>query len=470
MYQDPNEDWPTLKQWVANAIDGRWSAAEAMNGTDSENDYLVQGMLPRKGTSVWFGAGSTGKTQLLLWMAAAIAADRKLVPDWLGHPIKGGGHVLVLSAEDTGEQLFMRLRGIAKEALGLDESAARTTCSRIHIMPFISMTEDEFDQPNAGLFSFEKGWSPNNTMDAIRAFIEGWNAIAEKQDRIVGVIMDSATSMAGFEATVSEAVTNFFFYLNRLCEALDLFWVIIGHTPKSQKINPDDPDADAAARLRGVALWTTAPRTTVEVRQALGPRSQPKSRFGKGSKLRQNFEAKPVLDAGFAEKPTDVVIVRVAKSNYYDAYRDKHFLVRHPAGMFEDVTARLPTQPDNLESPNVESVNGLASITETQKQEAGTAAVWDLIVTLTSGGAPGSKISASLISGALKTWRDKIDGLEHVLCAGTDKEGNPRIGAANWHLTRLHDQGRLVRSGKAYAIADEVVIAPSSAQASSEIA
>lgn len=465
MYHDTKQDWSTLDQWVANAIDGRWSAAIAMDGTDSDNDYLVQGMLPRKGTSVWFGAGSTGKTQLLLWMAAAIASRREQVPDWLGHPINGGGHVLILSAEDTGDQLFMRLRGIAKNALGLDDTAARETCSRIHVMPFISMSEDESDQPNAGLFSFEKGWNPNDTMDAIRAFIEGWNAKATEENRIVGVIMDSATSMAGFEATVSEAVTNFFFYLNRMCESLGMFWVIIGHTPKTQKINPDDPDADAAARLRGVALWTTAPRTTVEVRQALGPRSQPRRGFGKGLKSRQTFEAKPVLDAGFAEKPSDVVIVRVAKSNYYDAYREKHFLVRHPLGAFENVTDRLPKEVVDEESEG-ESVERAASMTDDQKHEKGTAALWALIIALTEGGAPGSKVSASMVSSNLKTWRSKIEGLEHVLCAGTDKDGQPRVGAANWHLVRLYDRGRLVRSGKAYALADVGSSAPSDQDAS----
>jgi len=433
-----------------------------MNATERDNDYLIKGMLPRKGTSVWFGAGSTGKTQLLLWMAAAIAARRKHVPDWLGHPIDGSGHVLVLSAEDTDKQIFMRLRGIAKDVIGLDEQDARDTCARIHVMPFISMSEREFDQPN-GLFSFEKGWGPSETMDAIRDFIEGWNAKAkDDDDKIVGVIMDSATSMAGFEATVSEAVTNFFFYLNRMCEALDLFWVIIGHTPKTQKINPDDPDADAAARLRGVALWTTAPRTTVEVRQALGPRSQPKRGFGGNSKARQAFEAKPVLDAGLAEKPSDVVIVRVAKSNYYDAHREKHFLVRLPTGAFEDVTDRLPK--DNLPTADNEDATeekaGAPTIDE--KHEQGTAAVWELIVRLTDGGAAGSKVSGSLVSGAVKASRSgangphsDIQGLKHVIQAGTDKNGQPREGAVNWHLLRLRDRGRLVHSGKAYAIADE---------------
>lgn len=103
-----------------------------------------------------------------------------------------------------------------------------------------------------------------------------------------------------------------------------------------------------------------------------------------------------------------------------------------------------------------ESVDHATSLTDDQKHEKGTAALWELIIALTKGGAPGSKVSASMVSGNLKTWRSKIDGLEHVLCAGTDKDGQPRVGAANWHLRRLHDRGRLVRSGKAYAVADDL--------------
>ncbi|WP_133494959.1 hypothetical protein [Stakelama pacifica] len=55
----------------------------------------------------------------------------------------------------------------------------------------------------------------------------------------------------------------FFFYLVRRCEALGVFFTIIGHVPKAAFVPRNDPWGSAASRLRGVAMWTTAPRYTV---------------------------------------------------------------------------------------------------------------------------------------------------------------------------------------------------------------
>lgn len=432
--------------WSSAFLRHHWSAARAFEGDRSDSEaieYAVDRLLAKTGTAVWFGNGSIGKTQLLLWMASAIAAHRDLVPTWLDKEIKCRGHILILSAEDTQDHLHARIRAVIEDVLGLTGQDALEAAQRLHVMPFLSMTEKEFDHPNAGLFSNEGGvWSPNKKMTEIRALIEAWNAKASTDDRIVGVIMDSATSMAGFEAMAADAVTNFFFYLNRLCETLRLFWVVIGHTPKVQKINPRDPDADSAARLKGPAIWTTAPRTTVEVRAALGP-----------GKRGYRYESQDVIEAGLATRPEDVVIVRVAKSNFHDVDRAKRILVRKEGGIFEDVTHQLP-QPDEsgTSAPAALPPTRPSKLPHSDESLAiGTQAVWELILG-TSADRSEQAVSSNQLSKCLDDWKERIPGLAKVVKAGTKRGGGPRVGAVNWHLERLFEAGRLTKDGSRFVV------------------
>jgi RecA-family ATPase len=104
--------------------------------------------MPATGAAIWFGAGSTGKTQLLLWLAAHIAAaDDKAPRQWLGADLNVRGHVLVLTAEDLREHVLQRIGMIARRMIdqsgGSDEEVA-ALCRRIHVMAFLSMDMTEF--------------------------------------------------------------------------------------------------------------------------------------------------------------------------------------------------------------------------------------------------------------------------------------------------------------------------------------
>ncbi len=456
-----NNRLEVTERWSLAALDRAWSAkhillADREAGKDTIQ-YAIKGLLARTGTAVWYGAGSTGKTQILLSMAASIAAPRDRVPRWLGQEIQCSGHILVLSAEDTQEHLRLRLRATLQDGLGMDMDEALQVCERLHVMPFLSMSETDFDHPSASLFKQERDgrWAPSDVLGQIRAFIQTWNERAETDDeKIVGVVMDSATSMAGFEAMNQDAVTNFFFYLNRLCEALDLFWVVIGHTPKAARINPKDPDADAPARLRGVALWTTAPRMTVEVRAALGPQ---------GGKKHDPYEAEPVIQSGLATSTSDVLVVKVAKSNLHDAYRGKRFLVRKPGGILVDVTDEIPTKAPSAqtvaEAPQPPRVNDKPKQTP-ERLEAGTSAVWDLIKRVTLGDV-GSRVSAHSLDQKRAEFISEIPELATVLKPGTlPNGGGPRPGAWNWHLDQLHKRGALARAGNSYKLLGEPSTSP----------
>ena len=137
---------PASDKWNSRRLSGRWLADKHLWCADGPVPYRIEGWLAERGTSVWFGAGSTGKTQLMLWMAATIATrpeDRRL-QTWLGGDVNGTGHVLVLTAEDTREEMIGRLRDVVSRTMGQDAATLARTCARLHVMPFLSMGEDEF--------------------------------------------------------------------------------------------------------------------------------------------------------------------------------------------------------------------------------------------------------------------------------------------------------------------------------------
>lgn len=310
---------------------GEYRAIDAASH-DRQMDYAVQGLMPATGATIWFGAGSTGKTQLLLWMAAHMAATGSAAPrQWLGADLHVRGNILVLTAEDLREHLLLRIGTIARRMMqetGGTERDAVALCQRIHVMAFLSMTQREFPEPNACLFERGSGgrWQPSSVLDGIEAFLDDWNSQVEEdgrpEDRIVGVILDSAVSMAGFELANSEAATNFLFHLNRLSYRQKMFWAVIGHTPKDAAQKSEDA---AIERLRGSAMWSTTPRAVVEVRLA-----------NDGDDLGTVRAAIPSVTE------RDVVIVEVAKANSQGADLNPRALLRRKDGAYDDITSDFP--------------------------------------------------------------------------------------------------------------------------------
>ncbi|MXP30191.1 AAA family ATPase [Porphyrobacter algicida] len=312
----------TEESWISKLKRDGYAAADAIKST-YPMEWAVDGFLPAIGTSIWFGAGATGKTQLLLTLAAQIARPLGNEPHkWLEENVNVCGRILVLSAEDLWGDLMRRLGGIVS-SLQVDTEIQEEICSRIHIVPFLSMTSAEFDAKNPCLFfrGDTREWEPTRTLKEIEAYIEEWNSTASPRDRIVGVIMDSATTMAGFETTNAEATTNFLFYLNRLCVRQSLFWAIIGHTLKDNKFDPDNPQINAVARLRGSAMWSTTPRSVVEVRLA---------------HEEENLGRIQGIDR------RDILIVNVVKANSYQASRTPRYLQRIEGAAFKDITSLAP--------------------------------------------------------------------------------------------------------------------------------
>lgn len=458
------------KRWDSQPETDKWLASHHFDSATPKIPFRIDGWLAQRGTAVWYGAGSTGKTQLLLWMAAMIASrpQHRPKPTWLGGTVNGTGHVLILTAEDARPQIIGRLRDIVQNTMHQDADAAHETCSRLHVMPFISMTEGEFKHPNASLLRYgdDRVWRPSEVMKEVRHYITAWNERHDDpEDRIVGVVMDSATSMAGFDSMEGEATTNFFFYLGRLCEALGIFFTIIGHVPKAAFVPQKDPWGTAAARLRGVAMWTTAPRMAVEVRllQEWGKRPEGHER----ADLRKMF---PEL------KRHDFLVVYAAKANLLDVCRDPRYLIRNAAGAFEEVElAQAPPadaaqdgepQPHRARATRAKPRAASAAPARALLAEPDYAPGTDLVMRVLRITYPdlkdGQLVAADRVMATIKALHEEEPlAARHLVgsASGGGKTG-ARLGSIGWHFQKLEEQGVLTKHNSRHFFVGSPVASP----------
>lgn len=413
--------------WINDAIAGTLRAVEAAT-TDNKADFAIHGLVPRTGASMWFGPGSTGKTQLLLWMAAHLAARPETGPTrWLDADICRRGHIVVLSAEDLREHLYLRINGIV-EALKVHhpDLDVEDVCGRIHVFPFLSFSEQEFVGSNPSLFRGRRNnWRPSPTMRGIEEFIDTWNASHDDDDKIVGVIMDSAVSMAGFELADSEATTDFLFRVNRVSHRQGVFWAIVGHTPKGAAIKDNDPLDGAVERLRGSAMWSTTPRTVVELRIA-----------GETERLGDVQRAYPELGR------RDVVIAAVVKANSKHADFKPRVLRRLEEGAFEDLTELFPNVCKAWD-PTAPTQQGPAG------GHARLSAVASLIANITDGGEVGRTFSREQLQEEFVRTGSTNGGLADVIGDAQKSKENSREFLSYW-LKALSSTGavKLQRNGK----------------------
>jgi hypothetical protein len=392
-------------------------------------------------------------------MALSLAGRGDAKPRaWLGADIVRRGQVLVLSAEDTNEHLLMRLGNLAKALYPHSAEAARQACSRIHLMSFLSMSETEFPQDAPTLFrrSPTKGWEPHERLLGIRHFLEVHNRPLpdDSDERIIGVLMDSATSMAGFESTDSDAATNLFFYLNRMCRKLDIFWSIIGHTQKAPNVDPAHPRANSVARLRGSAMWSTAPRMVVEVRPAcdLTPR--------KGQGRRETAPLRKVRPGALSR---DMLVVDVAKANVPITSHEPRYLIRNEHGVLEDVSSEvlaiIAAPEGDRQAANDEAHDPV--YTDAELESFRLQAVVEFL-RRAIGTEPGTKVVRDKLNMLLPRFSSEIEHLRAV----TDTRGkaeSPRPKSLGLYLNQLVELGVLDLRGRTLRIADLGKLSPAPA-------
>lgn len=227
--------------------------------------------------------------------------------------------------------------------------------------------------------------------------------------------MDSAVSLSGFELTNTEATTEFLFRINRVSNRQGVFWAIVGHTPKGAGIK-NDPLEGAADRLRGSAMWSTTPRTVVELRIASDTEN-----------LNEIQRAFPTLGR------RDIVVVNVVKSNSKGADFKPRVLRRLSEGAFEDLTADYPEVCRSWSPIVPEPVTNL---------HGRKAAVCEIIRTVTDGAREGATFKRDRLEAEFQNASSNFPALANVIgLAGREHENNEKSLA---YLLRLLKEDRLI--------------------------
>lgn len=434
------------ESWTVLARRGEYTARSAARNL-FPMDWAVEGLLPATGAAVLFGTGSTGKTQLLLWLAANIAARGEKKPKkWLGAKVKAVGKVLVLSAEDLREHLFKRIGDIAwwmGEEMGWSDEEVEDVCARIHVIPFLSLDKNEFSGLNPSLFERSVGghWCPTRSLKGIEDFLDEANAEADArgcpEDRFVGVILDSAVSMAGFELSQSEATTNFLFHLNRMSRRQGMFWAIIGHTPKDAGKKTDDP---AVERLRGSAMWSTTPRTVIELRCA-----------------NHNDNVDQVLVRYPNLSTRDVLFLSTAKANSVGADLRPRALVRvKDNGAFIDITEEFPSIFERAAKTLGDADRAESRVPVDQDQTW--LVIIDIVARVTDGGRPGAKFNRQAVRDEFEREQPLNEALQYVLPEHQGKFSRKDFSLA-WYLTQMRDFGALADAKHSQLVVVDLEIA-----------
>ncbi|MDE2172034.1 MAG: hypothetical protein KGJ57_21850, partial [Sphingomonadales bacterium] len=183
-------------------------------------------------------------------------------------------------------------------------------------------------------------------------------------------------------------------HLNRKAHQQGIFWAIIGHTPKDAAKKVEDA---AIERLRGSAMWSTTPRSVVEVRLATS-----------------SDDLSPVRADHPGLTDRDVVIVQVAKANSENADLRPRALLRRRDGAYDDITAAYP----ELFASTAEAGSGRADKTEIRK------ALLAILATF-SDGKPGTKISREELRAAVSNAKSSdptLGGISDVIDGNAAKK------------------------------------------------
>ena len=262
--------------------------------------------------------------------------------------------------------------------------------------------------------------------------------------------------MAGFDSTDEAATTNFFFYLGRMCEKLGIFCALIGHVPKGANVPQSNPWGTAASRLRGVAIWTTAPRMVVEVRS-----------IQEWSKVDENPRLRAMLPG---VKARDILVIYVAKTNLEGVCREPRYLVRTEQGAFKNVEA--PEQDTALAEAadagkprarkrRATSSKSKTSLSKTERDEAkkakhrpATPLVLRAIKVAYPNIAHGDYVIESRIKATLENMRreEPLEGYRLIVSSSGSGE-SIRVGGLSWHLQQLVEAGVLLRHNGRYHFA-----------------
>lgn len=464
-FKQPLEGVPPTQFFGNETRDARFAEFGALLAGSEKRPvaYDILGLQSQTGFDFDFGAGGIGKTGGKISQCLSLVGDDGKTQDWMGLPLGDRRGVVVYY---TAEDELQVLNSIVTDVLVHDYNYL-TPIEQAHrfsrLLPIcpVSMTREQFPENRLSLFRFDRAigdWTPTSVFYSLFNTIDNWNASHGRDDQVIGLVIDSWTTVAGGTADDPYLSSVATVELNRCAMERGIWINAIGHTQKAMKIDRFDPDADAEQRFRGSANLTTSVRSTKEWREGLGPAFD-----GKG-KEEDWYETKQLIDMGLASASDTIVGLAVAKGNALDKFKGKLWMKRRPRGGY------INLNPDNIEiarsrSEYMQRFQGLSA--DNTSSSLSVAKVREEVSTMVLAGAMaldglGKKITAnsvqSLIDGKIEERSEFRTAYADLLKKGHHEGGLKRntgkrpVGSSAWHLDQLVKAGNLCTDGNSYTV------------------
>lgn len=271
-----------------------WFSGEAYLGEAPEQQWLVDGVLPLGAPCLLVASGGTGKGMLALDLGLRVAGAPQgidLNPDrvdtWLGGEVTEHGSVVILSSEDTQDDIHRRLQSMDED--GSRRAAAR---GRLAIVPL----------PNTG--------GPV-TLIRSRGFAQGYETTPEYDDlvrqlcRIPDLKLINIDPLAAFVACDINADPQAGAFtqgvLAQLAERTGATVLVAHHMAKALATMKDASPENARLAIRGttalvdgvrlaIAIWPADAQTRKDVEQKIGRPCKPDEAFC-GAVVKANCQA-----------------------------------------------------------------------------------------------------------------------------------------------------------------------------------
>lgn len=272
-----------------------WFSGEAYLGEAPEQQWLVDGVLPLGAPCLLVASGGTGKGMLALDLGLRVAGNPMQGIDlnygpgdtWLGGEVTAHGSVVILSSEDTRDDIHRRLESMDED--GSRRAAAR---GRLAIVPL----------PNTG--------GPV-TLIRSRGFAQGYETTPEYDDlvrqltRIPDLKLINIDPLAAFVACDINADPQAGAFtqgvLAQLAERTGATVLVAHHMAKALATMKDASPESARLSIRGttalvdgvrlaIAIWPADTQTRKDIEQKIGRPCKPNEAFC-GAVVKANCQA-----------------------------------------------------------------------------------------------------------------------------------------------------------------------------------
>lgn len=280
-------------------------------------DWLLDGMIPRRHTTMLGGHGGSGKSNLALVISALIAAGKDYGPFHVEH-----GRVLYLSLEDDAHLATFRLRRIAQK-YRLDWGA-------------LTGALDLFDGSDSAAELAVEGAANGVRQLRWTPVMEALEAVAAHYDLIV---IDNSSDAYGGNEIERRQVRAFVRRLNRLARVADAGILLLAHIDKAGARHGSQGDS-----YSGSTAWHNSVRSRLAIlKDDAGRSSLVHEKCNVGPKV----EPVPLAWDGPVVFPTDIRLTQAAEQKRAES--DVEVLVE---AMQEAILAGFTVPASSAGNPN----------------------------------------------------------------------------------------------------------------------